>query len=134
MSLPQSPPGRNVYSRTASAVRRAGIRALSMHARWCALGTAAALVIAAASRHMLARSGGGGGLAYLPYLPYIGQRPGERATLEYRAFPTEADELQEMMAALNTMCRETDVAEQPFVHVVPQLYTCAAPLAPTGSG
>jgi len=54
--------------------------------------------------------------------------------LEYRAFPTEADELQEMMAALNTMCRETDVAEQPFVHVVPQLYTCAAPLAPTGSG
>ncbi len=83
---------------------------------------------------MLARSGGGGGLAYLPYLPYIGQRPGERATLEYRAFPTEADELQEMMAALNTMCRETDVAEQPFVHVVPQLYTCAAPLAPTGSG
>ncbi|KAK9836351.1 hypothetical protein WJX81_007868 [Elliptochloris bilobata] len=65
------------------------------------------------------------GYSYLPYLPYIGQRLGERDSrgpLVFRVFPTEPTELKAMMEALNTMCRETDEAKQPFVQVRPQLY------------
>lgn len=70
---------------------------------------------------------GTGSHSYLPYLPYIGQRLGERdsrGSLAYREFPSNATELAEMMTALNTMCRETEEAEQPFVQVRPQLYMC----------
>lgn len=48
--------GRLLYSRTASAVRRHSNRALTMHARWCLLGTVAVFVMAAASRHILAQA------------------------------------------------------------------------------